>query len=79
MFEDEYRQKKLNFEFIISDASLLLPPTGTPLTGLCNNFLRELETTFGERLINHRIGSFSERSRSASDFRMEDKVQVIFS
>ena len=37
MFEDEYRQmieKKLNFEFIISDASLLLPPTGTPLTGI---------------------------------------------
>ena len=35
MFEDEYRQmieNKLNFEFIISDASLLLPPTGTPLT-----------------------------------------------
>ena len=37
MFEDEYRQmteKKLNFEFIMSDASLLLPPTGTPLTGI---------------------------------------------
>ena len=37
MFEDEYRQmteKVLNFEFIMSDASLLLPPTGTPLTGI---------------------------------------------
>ena len=37
MFEDEYRQmtaKTLNFEFIMSDASLLLPPTGTPLTGI---------------------------------------------
>merc|ERR1719220_2283304 len=37
MFEDEYRaitQKNLNFEFIMSDASLLLPPTGTPLTGI---------------------------------------------
>lgn len=37
MFEDEYRamtQKSLNFEFIMSDASLLLPPTGTPLTGI---------------------------------------------
>eukprot|EP00092_Neocalanus_flemingeri_P007638 GFUD01008244.1.p1 GENE.GFUD01008244.1~~GFUD01008244.1.p1 ORF type:complete len:954 (-),score=272.12 GFUD01008244.1:196-3057(-) len=37
MFEDEFREmnkKPLNFEFIMSDASLLLPPTGTPLTGI---------------------------------------------
>jgi len=37
MFEDEFREmtkKPINFEFIMSDASLLLPPTGTPLTGI---------------------------------------------
>jgi len=37
MFEDEYREmykKPINFEFVMSDASLLLPPTGTPLTGI---------------------------------------------
>jgi len=37
MFEDEYREmmkKPLNVEYIMSDASLLLPPTGTPLTGI---------------------------------------------
>eukprot|EP00092_Neocalanus_flemingeri_P019758 GFUD01021398.1.p1 GENE.GFUD01021398.1~~GFUD01021398.1.p1 ORF type:complete len:960 (-),score=279.18 GFUD01021398.1:290-3169(-) len=37
MFEDEFREmnkKPLNFEFVMSDASLLLPPTGTPLTGI---------------------------------------------
>jgi len=37
MFEDEYREmvkKPINVEFVMSDASLLLPPTGTPLTGI---------------------------------------------
>jgi len=37
MFEDEYREmtkRPTNFEFVMSDASLLLPPTGTPLTGI---------------------------------------------
>jgi len=36
MFEDEYREatgKKTRIDFVMSDASLLLPPTGTPLTG----------------------------------------------
>jgi protein CLEC16A len=41
MFEDEYRETTKSWkndgskiEFILSDASLLLPPTGTPLTGI---------------------------------------------
>jgi len=37
MFEDEYREmhkRPINVEFVMSDASLLLPPTGTPLTGI---------------------------------------------
>ncbi|ESO85022.1 hypothetical protein LOTGIDRAFT_196246, partial [Lottia gigantea] len=37
MFEDEYRQMKnrpLNVEYLMMDASILLPPTGTPLTGI---------------------------------------------
>lgn len=37
MFEDEYRQSKvkpLNLQHFMMDAALLLPPTGTPLTGI---------------------------------------------
>ena len=40
MFEDEYRETAKSWrycekiEFILSDASLLLPPAGTPLTGI---------------------------------------------
>ncbi|GFS13850.1 protein CLEC16A-like [Elysia marginata] len=37
MFEDEYREMKtrpLNVEYLMQDASILLPPTGTPLTGI---------------------------------------------
>ncbi|XP_036004158.1 protein CLEC16A isoform X6 [Fundulus heteroclitus] len=37
MFEDEYRSmtsKPLNVEYLMMDASILLPPTGTPLTGI---------------------------------------------
>ena len=37
MFEDEYSDMKkgeTRMEFVMSDASLLLPPTGTPLTGI---------------------------------------------
>ncbi|CAG2208675.1 CLEC16A [Mytilus edulis] len=37
MFEDEYREMKnrpLNVEYLTMDASILLPPTGTPLTGI---------------------------------------------
>ena len=37
MFEDEYREmikRPINVEFVMSDASLLLPPTGTPLSGI---------------------------------------------
>ena len=37
MFEDEYREttrRTTRVEFLVSDASLLLPPTGTPLTGI---------------------------------------------
>uniref|UniRef100_UPI0035900A55 protein CLEC16A isoform X1 n=1 Tax=Myxine glutinosa TaxID=7769 RepID=UPI0035900A55 len=37
LFEDEYRSmisKPLNVEFLSMDASILLPPTGTPLTGI---------------------------------------------
>ncbi|XP_033751151.1 protein CLEC16A-like isoform X2 [Pecten maximus] len=37
MFEDEYREMKsrpVNVEYFMMDASILLPPTGTPLTGI---------------------------------------------
>ena len=37
MFEDEYRESTLRptrIDYVMSDASLLLPPTGTPLTGI---------------------------------------------
>ncbi|XP_064631052.1 protein CLEC16A-like isoform X3 [Lineus longissimus] len=37
MFEDEFREMKsrpLNVEYLTMDASILLPPTGTPLTGI---------------------------------------------
>ncbi|XP_021374464.1 protein CLEC16A-like [Mizuhopecten yessoensis] len=37
MFEDEYREMKsrpINVEYFMMDASILLPPTGTPLTGI---------------------------------------------
>ncbi|GAB6025945.1 hypothetical protein CHUAL_011914 [Chamberlinius hualienensis] len=37
MFEDEYREKDkkpLNVEYLTMDPSILLPPTGTPLTGI---------------------------------------------
>uniref|UniRef100_A0A8C2HH68 C-type lectin domain containing 16A n=1 Tax=Cyprinus carpio TaxID=7962 RepID=A0A8C2HH68_CYPCA len=43
MFEDEYRcmmNKPLNVEYLMMDASILLPPTGTPLTGI--DFLKRL-------------------------------------
>lgn len=37
MFEDEYREmhkKLLNVEYLTMDSNILLPPTGTPLTGI---------------------------------------------
>lgn len=37
MFEDEWRElhrRPLNVEFLLQDASILLPPAGTPLTGI---------------------------------------------
>ncbi|KAM4530978.1 protein CLEC16A isoform 2-T2 [Odontesthes bonariensis] len=43
MFEDEYRSmtsKPLNVEYLLMDASILLPPTGTPLTGI--DFVKRL-------------------------------------
>ncbi|XP_060116778.1 protein CLEC16A [Heteronotia binoei] len=43
MFEDEYRSmtlKPMNVEYLMMDASILLPPTGTPLTGI--DFLKRL-------------------------------------
>ncbi|XP_041133571.1 protein CLEC16A-like isoform X2 [Polyodon spathula] len=43
MFEDEHRSmtsKPLNVEYLMMDASILLPPTGTPLTGI--DFVKRL-------------------------------------
>lgn len=43
LFEDEYNEMTksiLNVEFLCMDAAILLPPTGTPLTGI--NFTRRL-------------------------------------
>ncbi|KAM8825627.1 protein CLEC16A isoform 1-T1 [Synchiropus picturatus] len=43
MFEDEYRSmtsKPLNVEYLMMDASILLPPAGTPLTGI--DFVKRL-------------------------------------
>lgn len=37
MFEDEYnemKKKPLNVEFLLMDSNILLPPTGTPMTGI---------------------------------------------
>ncbi len=37
MFEDEHRQsskRPTRLDYVLSDASLLLPPTATPLTGI---------------------------------------------
>ena len=39
MFEDEFYNvivdtKPLNVEYLMMDASMLLPPTGTPMTGI---------------------------------------------
>ncbi len=37
MFEDEWRestQRPTRIDYVMSDASLLLPPTGTPLSGI---------------------------------------------
>lgn len=43
LFEDEYnemRKAQLNVEFLCMDSTILLPPTGTPLTGI--GFTRRL-------------------------------------
>lgn len=43
LFEDEYievTKSKLNVEFLCMDATILLPPTGTPMTGI--HFTRRL-------------------------------------
>ncbi|XP_043828720.1 protein CLEC16A isoform X2 [Dromiciops gliroides] len=43
IFEDEYRKmtmKPMNVEYLMMDASILLPPTGTPLTGI--DFVKRL-------------------------------------
>lgn len=43
LFEDEYNEmtkSNLNVEFLCMDATILLPPTGTPLTGI--EFTRRL-------------------------------------
>ncbi|XP_036164000.1 protein CLEC16A isoform X11 [Myotis myotis] len=43
MFEDEYRSmtmKPMNVEYLMMDVSILLPPTGTPLTGI--DFVKRL-------------------------------------
>lgn len=37
MFEDEYSELQkipLNVEFLMMDSNILLPPTGTPMTGI---------------------------------------------
>ena len=37
MFEDEWRElqrQPLNVEYLLQDSSVLLPPAGTPLTGI---------------------------------------------
>ena len=34
LFCREMMKRPINVEFVMSDASLLLPPTGTPLTGI---------------------------------------------
>jgi protein CLEC16A len=37
MFEDEYsemQKRPLNVEFLMMDSNILLPPTGTPMTGI---------------------------------------------
>jgi len=34
LFVSNYKSRPLNVEYLTMDASILLPPTGTPLTGI---------------------------------------------
>lgn len=50
LFEDEYgevKKNKLNVEFLCMDSTILLPPTGTPMTGI--HFTRRLPCGDGEK------------------------------
>ncbi|XP_065339533.1 protein CLEC16A homolog isoform X4 [Cloeon dipterum] len=50
MFEEEYNERKkgaLNVEWLMMDSNILLPPTGTPMTGI--EFSKRLPCGEGER------------------------------
>lgn len=55
MFEDEYseiQKRPLNVEWLMMDSNILLPPTGTPMTGI----------EFSKRLPCGEVSTTSERN-----------------
>ncbi|XP_027626866.1 protein CLEC16A isoform X4 [Tupaia chinensis] len=71
MFEDEYRSmtmKPMNVEYLMMDASILLPPTGTPLTGI--DFVKRLPCGDVEKT---RRDKFPEAA-----FRVQRAIRVFF-
>ncbi|XP_051703386.1 protein CLEC16A isoform X1 [Oryctolagus cuniculus] len=71
MFEDEYRSmtmKPMNVEYLMMDASILLPPTGTPLTGI--DFVKRLPCGDVEKT---RRAKFPE-----ADFLVQRAIRVFF-
>lgn len=64
MFEDEYseiQKRPLNVEWLMMDSNILLPPTGTPMTGIefskrlpCGEVSRSKKKhTFIDKYIKH--------------------------
>ena len=79
MFEDEYRETTKSWkngskiEFILSDASLLLPPTGTPLTGI--EFTRRLPCGEVERA-RKAIRTFFSLRQLSLDLQEREETQL---
>ncbi|KAM8927684.1 protein CLEC16A [Pelodytes ibericus] len=76
MFEDEYRSmmsKPLNVEYLMMDESILLPPTGTPLTGI--DFVKRLPCGDVERTRRAIRVFFMLRSLSL-ELRKEPEIQL---
>lgn len=66
MFEEEYTERKkgpLNVEWLMMDSNVLLPPTGTPMTGIefskrlpCGEVKREVDMLFAFILLHDNSG-----------------------
>lgn len=65
MFEDEYseiKKRPLNVEWLMMDSNILLPPTGTPMTGI--EFTKRLpcgEVGTREKHDGHRLSNAKAR------------------